>query len=89
MSARTEPSLMQEIYNISIAPGEAVEYEIQVTNKRETAVRYAIYAASRDKNLPLVFRIYKTTENTEQKQLSDGSVLARQFKNIEIGRAHV
>lgn len=69
-------TLMQEISNISIAPGEAVEYEIQVTNKSETAVRYAIYAASRDKNLPLVFRIYKTTENTEQKQLSDGSVLA-------------
>lgn len=44
-------TLMQEISNISIAPGEAVEYEIQVTNKSETAVRYAIYAASRDKNL--------------------------------------
>lgn len=68
-------TLMQEISNISIAPGEAVEYEIAVTNKSETAVRYAIHAASRDKNLPLVFRIYKTTGNTEQKQLSDGSVL--------------
>ena len=69
-------TLMQEISNISIAPGEAIEYEIAVTNKSETAVRYAIYADSRDKNLPLVFRMYKKTGNTEPKQLSDGSVLA-------------
>lgn len=65
-------TLIQEIQNISIEPGETVRYEIAVTNKSETAVRYLIQAGSRKRNLPLKFEIYKKT--TESGDLNNKSV---------------
>lgn len=52
-------TLMQELPDIAIAPGDSVEYEIAVTNKSETAIRYSVRAESRYQNLPLEFKLYK------------------------------
>ncbi len=67
----TESGELTKELKVPIAPGESLNYQVEVTNNSEVAIDYVISAENKYENLPLEFSIGDVSDAGSSKKLSE------------------